>query len=200
MKKITEILKRCESIFIAAKAPKSDIRVLHNFIEDIVDSDNQCHDNFSNYSKGKDKKTKSNKPERGIYKKKPSNIEIIADVYRKINKGMTLNSSEKEILNEVEKKYPNIRDFLVIDFSKLYDKISEIDEKSWTIEELKIISYFHLYISPKQKTTKAEILNNLKKNIYNKDYMESMKKQYENPNIENINSQKEDDLSEKSNR
>ena len=181
MKKLIEILKRCESILISAKAPKSDIQTLRTLIDNIE----LCHvslDQFYKYILGNlgtekrpiiEKKTNVN-----IFRTL-SNIEEIAIIYRKVKENKLLNGFEENILREIEKKYPNIRSFVLDDSSNLYNRISAVDEKTWSMEELKLLLLYHFHIKPSKSTNKNKLLTQLKKNIYNLNYMDSMKRQYE---------------------
>ena len=61
----------------------------------------------------------------------------------------------------------------------LYDKVSHIGDRTWSLEELQLILLFRFDIRMPQNTPKSSLLGILKKNIYNYDYMDSMKKKYE---------------------
>lgn len=179
MNTLIELLKRCEGILIAAKAPKGDIKTLRTLIENIESLGKLSLDNFYKYIREYSIIDKQPIKKKGEIPKTLSNIENLANTYRKVKDNKALTSLDNEILNEFESKYPNIRSFLLGDLNDLYNKISEVGEKTWSMEELKLISFFHFDFKPSQRTNKTELLNELKKNIYNLDYMDSMKKQYE---------------------
>jgi len=185
MNTLIELLKRCEDILIAAKAPKGDIKTLRTLIDNIESLGKLSTDNFYKYIReySIDKQPIKKKD---TIPKTLSNIENLAKIYRKIKCGKELNSLDNKILKDFESKYPNMRSFLLGDLAALYNKISEVGEKSWSIEELKLISFFHFDFKPTQRKNKTELLNELKKNIYNLDYMDSMKKQYEGKTKEKI--------------
>ena len=187
MEKIIELLKKYEYILITAGAPKKDIKIIHDFIENLEGLDTPSINDFYKYlqeygKKNTDERARNIKP-----KTIPATIEKIASIYHDMKNGKSLTNADAEILSKAENKYPHIRSFLLDDLAGLYNRVSEVDEKKWTLEELKIIFCFHFSNLPKKKTTKTELLNEIKKNIYNIDYMDSMKKQYEgNETEENV--------------
>lgn len=182
MTNLIEILKRCESILATARAPQNDIQILKSLIDSIANSDSMSIEQFfADIAKNRGIEKRQIKEKRTKLKltRTLTDIEKLADIYRKINDKKTLNDSEGEIIREFEGKYPNIRSFVLGDLSNLYDRISEIDEKTWSMEELRLLLCFHFHIKPSQGINKTKLLTQLKKNIYNLNYMDSMKKQYE---------------------
>jgi hypothetical protein len=182
MNKVIEILKRCEKILISARAPKEDIIILRALIDNIENLDQMSFVKVitgidTNYEVEKrpikDRKIKDRTT------KILSDIESIANAYRKVKNNNLLTDREIYLLKETDKKYSNLRSFILGDLARLYDRISEVDETIWSMEELKIILCFHFHIKPSKSTNKNKLLNQLKKNIYNLNYMDSMKKQYE---------------------
>jgi len=180
MKKLIALLKRCEAILVTAKAPKSDIKTLNTLINNLEAISKLSINDFYKelqyyFDESKDVISE--------IKEKPakitSNIETIAQIYRKIRDNKSLTDVEQERINAFEEKHSNMREFLLGDLDDLYNKISEVGEKKWSMEELKLISFFHFDLKPSQRTNKSDLLNEIKNNIYNLDYMNSMKKQYE---------------------
>jgi hypothetical protein len=181
MKKILELLKRYETILVTVKAPESDLRDLREFI-DKLDMGEIILDEFNPSPRFhfKDKTTKQSKINNQALAK--TNYQTVADVYKKIKDDRIINDSEQQLITAFEFKHPNIREFLLVNIADLYNKVSEVGDRIWSLEELRLILFFHFDLKPNQTSTKADLLGMLKKNIYNSDYMDSMKKNYEDGN------------------
>ncbi|MEW6658817.1 MAG: hypothetical protein AB1424_09160 [Thermodesulfobacteriota bacterium] len=182
MKKLIDILKRCECILTSAKAPKSDIKTLITLIDNIEHLSHVSLEQFYAHIHGNLRTEKQPIKEKKINVKISrtlTDIDKIANTYRKVKENKLLSDFEEKILTEIESKYPYLRSFLLDDLSNLYNRISEVDENIWSMEELKILLCFHFHIKPSKSTNKNKLLAQLRKNIYNLNYMDSMKRQYE---------------------
>lgn len=207
MGNIVEILIRCKDMLISAKAPKNDINLLNSLIQKLDNIDNTSYfaleshlqeplpikadpiskvkksvyvdKNMFDASKNQLSKKSKNKPTQ----KNMPNIEFIARAYKKLKNEEVLTNEDARAISEIENKYPNIRSLMLGDLTNMYDRVSKIDEQIWSIEELNLLSFFHFDIKPSKSKNKTMLINILKSNIYNVNYMDSMKKQYEG-NIE----------------
>ncbi len=192
MNKIIELLKRTETILITAKAPESDLKNIRELIKHLKPVRELPHDKFYNYIKNYSIQVKQ--PEKNVkklYSLPKLNLEEIVTIYKKIRSKRSLNDSEKESINIFETKHPKIRNFLLGDLKDLYDRVSEVDEKMWNIEELRLLLLFHFDFKPSQKK-KSDLLSELKKNIYSFNYMNSMKRQYEGKTENGMLKEKDD--------
>ena len=180
MNKLIDLLKRCETILITAKAPKSDLETLTNLIKNLEFFENQSLGKFYNYiQKYSTVEKQSGRNKNKQIKSSKFKLEDIKNIYKKFQNKQSLTKDEKESLHIFENKYPQIRGFLFCDLADLYNKISDVGEKMWTIEVLKLLLLFHFNIKQGQNAKKSSLLSELKKNVYNKNYMGSMKEKYE---------------------
>ena len=182
MKKLVEILYRCEQILKSAHAPKSDLRVLSDFIEKLESSKDFSANNFNNILpvilEKKGFRHVGTAPKARISKPKTS-IGNLSNIYKNLSNAKELDSLESEFIKVFEEKHPNIRELLFTEIAGLYDKVSHIGDRTWSLEELQLILLFRFDIRMPQNTPKSSLLGILKRNIYNYDYMDSMKKKYE---------------------
>ena len=117
-----------------------------------------------------------------MFLKSKANFEKLSEIYKELKNGQHVDDSDLEIVKAFENKHPRIREFLLTDVKELYDKITKVGDRAWSVEELRLILFFHFNIKPNQSMPKIDLLNKLKTNIYNSDYMDSMKKTYEGNN------------------
>lgn len=202
MSKIIEVLIRCKDMLVSAKAPNKDIVVLNAFIQKLdkignvpidysesnllkplsiksgpidKDKNDYVYKNKFDAAKNQPSKKSKNKP----LQKNILPIESIARAYKNLKNEEVLTSEDIQAIHEIENKYPSIRSLLLGDLSSLYDRVSKIDEQELSIEELNLLSFFHFDIKPSKSKNKTMLINIFKKNIYNLNYMDSMKKRYE---------------------
>jgi hypothetical protein len=182
MNKLIDILKRCETILVAAKAPESDLRELQMLIAVVESLSGTSLRSFYEhlYRLGeRDKHAPKTKVQKPPQKRISTSVDGVANLYKEQSQNATLSKHDEEILTEIDSIYPRLRDLLLGDITTLYDRISGVKDEEWTTEELQIILYYHFGTKPKQKTTRATLLSELRKEVYNANYMKSMKQKYE---------------------
>ena len=93
----------------------------------------------------------------------------ISRLYRKMESEERLSSDEEGRVALFEKDHPLLRSYLLLDYETLYDRVSRAPDADLTTQMLHFL-LLHYFEVDLKKGKKADLLNELKKNIYNDGY------------------------------
>ena len=170
-----DLLKRFETVLLSVKASRSDLYILRELLTDVESLEDRSSSR-SPYSKPVPAERFKTRIRPASYK---TRLKEIANIYKGLAKNQELSDTDLNVINLFEVKHPNIRSFIITNKEGLYDKVSQVGDKAWSAEELRLILLYHFDINTNPTTPKSELINMVKKNIYNFDYMDSMKNKYE---------------------
>lgn len=181
LNELYELIKDYKQILEITES-KKNLQLINDFLEILLSYKNISYNDFKKSLKDLKLCTDSKKTSYNKAKSKKFDISKIVPIYKNFIKNKSLSSSDIELLDQFNNKYPNIKNITSLDKSELYQKIHSTPLKNFTLIELKFLLKYYFNTKISSKNTKKELYDELLNNIYQSNYLDSLKSNYSKAN------------------